>query len=228
LAVLIPASINDQLTVILQAYSEDSASVRDETLSVYRVLSTQLGYALDNCQVRSSYESIRNELKTVSAQALKKSWHSQLRFGQQVGFRYSNDELEANVAPSESANRAIAAGTIQLAEHPGESPTTSVAVPILIRDHALGVLDISFEGQGVSSDMLDLIEEISDRLALALENTRLLEENQNRAEQEHALSEITARVRSSSDIDGIMKVAAAEIGRALGVSDVLVQLRSER
>ena len=69
-----------------------------------------------------------------------------------------------------------------------------------------------------------LVEEAASRLALVLENARLLEEAQRQAEQEALLGQVTSRVRSSLDIDAVLQTAAKEVAYALGLSEVVVQL----
>jgi two-component system sensor histidine kinase/response regulator len=57
---------------------------------------------------------------------------------------------------------------------------------------------------------------LADQATIAFERIRLLEEAERRARREQLLREITARVRSSADVDMIMKTAVQEVGRALG------------
>ena len=48
-----------------------------------------------------------------------------------------------------------------------------------------------------------------------------------RAEREHLVGDISAKVRSTTAVQDILSTAASELGRSLGVSEVIVQLRSE-
>jgi two-component system sensor histidine kinase/response regulator len=63
---------------------------------------------------------------------------------------------------------------------------------------------------------MSLLQTLADQATIAFERVRLLEDAQRRARREQLLREITGRVRSSADIDTIMKTAVQEIGRALG------------
>ena len=86
-------------------------------------------------------------------------------------------------------------------------------------------MDLRFANVTVSGEMVSLLEMTANRLALALENARLLEELQIRAGREHMVSEVSAKLRTSTDIDSILRAAAIELGRALNTTEVLVQLR---
>jgi len=61
-------------------------------------------------------------------------------------------------------------------------------------------------------------------LGLALESARLFEETQRMAERERLVSEITAKVRASMDVDIILQTAVRELGAALGTDRAFVQL----
>ncbi len=87
-------------------------------------------------------------------------------------------------------------------------------------------MDVRFEGKSIPNDVVPMLETITDRLALALENARLVEEIQNRAERERMIGDISAKIRSSADVDKVLRIAAEELGRSLGIPEVLVQLRT--
>jgi GAF domain-containing protein len=67
-------------------------------------------------------------------------------------------------------------------------------------------------------DEIQVVHTIVTQFSLALENARLIEETQRRAERERRISEITARIRSSNDPQVILQTAAAELSNALQVT----------
>lgn len=109
-------------------------------------------------------------------------------------------------------------------------PGAGLAVPIVLRGQTIGVLGIEDPdpdqaARGPWSDEeVSLLQEVGQQLALALENARLFEETQRRAERERLVTGITARIRSSTDMLGVLETTATELGKALGTSRVLVQL----
>ena len=105
----------------------------------------------------------------------------------------------------------------------------ALAVPIVLRGQTIGVLGIEDPAarQRWSDEEVALVEEVGQQLALALENARLFEETQRRAERERLITNITARIRSSTDMLGVLETTATELGKALGTSRVLVRLAPE-
>jgi PAS domain S-box-containing protein len=61
-----------------------------------------------------------------------------------------------------------------------------------------------------------LLGGIANRLSGYIENRRLFEQTQTRAEREQILREVTNRIRGSVDVQTIMRTAAQEVGQVLG------------
>jgi GAF domain-containing protein len=71
---------------------------------------------------------------------------------------------------------------------------SQVCLPFMVRNKVLGVLDIQANlPQAFSSDDIDVLQTLADQIAIAIENTRLLEETQAAVLQLEALSSIRTR-----------------------------------
>jgi GAF domain-containing protein len=78
---------------------------------------------------------------------------------------------------------------------------SEAAIPLLIRNNLLGVLDIqSDRAQAFTAEDLDVLETLSDQVAIAIENTRLLDESQATLLQLEALTSIRTREAWSQKI----------------------------
>jgi hypothetical protein len=65
---------------------------------------------------------------------------------------------------------------------------------------------------------------VAERLSLAIENATLLQATQRRADVERVTADISGKISSSTNFETILQTAAQELSRALGGSDVLVQI----
>jgi GAF domain-containing protein len=71
---------------------------------------------------------------------------------------------------------------------------SEVALPMLIRERVLGILDIqSDQPRAFSVDDIDVLQTLADQVAVAIENTRLLEESQTALMQIEALTTLRTR-----------------------------------
>ena len=64
-------------------------------------------------------------------------------------------------------------------------------------------------------------------MGLIIENSRLFSEAQSRATRERRAREITARMRQSLDIETVLQTAVREMGEALELRDVTIQLLAD-
>jgi methyl-accepting chemotaxis protein PixJ len=101
-----------------------------------------------------------------------------------------------------------------------------LAAPIRLRGQNIGsiLLRQDQDEEPWSPDEVALMEEISDQIALALENARLLEETQRRAARERLVGEITTRMRESLDVEAVLQTAAREMRTALDLEEAEVRI----
>jgi len=70
-----------------------------------------------------------------------------------------------------------------------------------------------------------LLETVASRVSLALENTRLVAEAQQRAERERVISQVSTKMRETLDIETILKTAVKEMRKSLALSGAEVRLQ---
>lgn len=212
----------------LDVQSDQESAFGEDDVRVLTTIADQLAMAIDKVNLLSQLKTSLAEVEASYQQYTRKAWHAHLRSAKRnYAFRYHRQHIEViedgyvSVEDALRANRAVIT-TQEAADH---HPQTLVAVPISLRGEPLGVLNLRFDASYVPQDTVDLLENTANRLALALENARLLEELQQRAERERQIGSIVSKVRSRADIDSILRTTAEELGRSLGVAEVLVQLK---
>lgn len=108
-----------------------------------------------------------------------------------------------------------------------QSGQRPVAVtPLSVRGEVIGALGVYDDpAHPLGKKDLDLIEAVSEQVALALENARLFDQNQRDAEREHTLNRITSRVRSARSVDEVLAIAAQELRMATGASRSMIEIQ---
>jgi GAF domain-containing protein len=99
-------------------------------------------------------------------------------------------------------------------------------MPILVRAQAIGALRLgkSESGQTWTDEDIQTASIITEQVGTALESARLYADISERAERESAISDITAKIGASVDLDMILRTAVGELGNALGDTEVILQL----
>jgi GAF domain-containing protein len=105
----------------------------------------------------------------------------------------------------------------------------TLVTPIRLRGRVIGALGLqdSRAARIWSEDEIALVETTAAQVAQALEVAHLLDKTQRLARREQLVSEITSKIRSAPDINGILHTAVEEMRRALGVSHGLIRLGTE-
>jgi GAF domain-containing protein len=226
----LPLKVSNVVIGALDVQSVEENAFGYEDVQTLQTIADQLAVAIDKAGLMLKLQETIKELEASNTREISRSWRSFLKSTRR-NYAYSlrHSVFETDTLESDEARDALKQGRSIIAHLAADSdsntPSTVVAIPIKLRNQVLGVMDLRFGNVSVSEDLVNLLETTANRLALALENARLLEELQIRAGREHMVSDISAKLRTSTDIDSILRAAAVELGRALNTSEVLVQLR---
>lgn len=228
----LPLRSGERTIGALDVQSVEPNAFSQEDVRILQTIGDQLAIAFEKTRLVDQLSRSLEELNVSQRVTTFKAWRTHLRnTRQKLAYRYRDSRLDNQVALTPHAQEAQETSqsvmkVVGSLDGQGR-PITVLAVPIKVRNQVLGVVDIQFAGANVSPDLVSLIEGTVNRLAVSLENARLLEEIQFRAERERLVSEISSKVRAAPDIDNVMRIAVQEIGKSLGVSEVMIQLRKE-
>ncbi|HNA87758.1 MAG TPA: GAF domain-containing protein [Anaerolineales bacterium] len=101
-----------------------------------------------------------------------------------------------------------------------------IAVPILLGDELLGVIDMQDDIVGdIYPEDIEYLTAIANQVAIALQNSRSFSQARQKAERESLILSISQKIQSEATVDSALQVTVREIGRALG-ANVRVKLKS--
>lgn len=185
-----------------------------EVMSVLQIVTDQLAVAISSARlVRQLQETLR-QVEVVYGDYTRKAWLTAAqRMAGVSGYRFSGLDLEA-----------VRDGA------PTAAPATAAThrIPLRLREQTIGEIALQFEGEAPGAETLEIYDEIGSRLALLLENARLLQEAQNLAAREQQINAIATQARSSVNLDAILRNTVREIGLAFGASRTYIQLMPGR
>jgi PAS domain S-box-containing protein len=100
-----------------------------------------------------------------------------------------------------------------------------LAVPLMVGERVLGVLDIqSDQVNHFSDEDVSIQAVLASQVAVALQNARTYAQTQRQAEYEALINTISQKIQSTTSVENALQVAVRELGRALGASRTSVQL----
>lgn len=212
---ILPLRVADKVIGVLDAHSREANAFNPEIRSVLQILADQLATAISNTRQLTETEQTLRQLEIATGQYTKEAWHdvSQRNKGAQ-GYRYRGVGVEplGDTDYENSSEPAL------------EPHGTQLSVPIRLREQIIGNLSLHVERDEMLPETTTLAESVAERMALALESARLLEDSQRRAEQERLIARITTRMRESLEVDRVLGTAIQEISQAFGDAAIEIQL----
>lgn len=245
-AVAAPLLARERLLGILNVQSRQPNYFTEDDVNIQAALAVQVATALGNARsleetksLTTSLERQLEEINTLQRAMTHQGWQAFMTAKERPvqGYKFARDdllplsrqELAAEewplVAPSPQAGRGGAA-----------------VLPITTRDVAVGALAVrSPSGQPLNNEQRQLLADISNSVAEALERARLFEEAeisreqaeraltaaQRRTEELAIINEIVTKLGSSLDMQRSMQIVADGLAEALGVEQVRITLVDE-
>ncbi|MBN1873477.1 MAG: GAF domain-containing protein [Anaerolineae bacterium] len=212
-----------EFMAVLYIRSGEHAVFQVMDRTVLQTLTDQLSVALQNVillqQARAQIESMNvNQL-----QYTQKVWQD--LFARGAVFASGPRSIEAKEHISPVVLQAVRESK-PMVDNVTENVPSILAVPIKMRDEVIGVVDIQHSEPGLSwsQEELALVNAVVGQLGTALDSARLYQDSQRRAEREQITGNITTAMRASLDIETVLETAVREIGAALKLHDLTIEL----
>jgi len=102
---------------------------------------------------------------------------------------------------------------------------SEMAVPLIVGDQVLGVLDIQSDRlNAFSEEDASIQTTLASQVATAMQNARSFVQAQQQAEHEARLNVISQKIQSATTVDAVLQIAARELGHTLGAPITIAQL----
>ncbi len=230
----LPLRSRGQVLGALTVQSEAPKAFDKQFVSVLQSIADQVAVALENSLLYAQSQEALEAERRAYGRVSELEWQKLFRSREILGYRYKNSQITPSRGNWYPEMVAAAKTGVPIQDSDG-----NLAMPIKIRDQIIGVLrfhkDVgnhSSNGEETedtrkmvwSNEEIYTLENILIQVSQAVENARLYQETQRRAAQELMSGEITARMRTSLDLDAVIRTAVREFGDRLGATKVEVIL----
>ena len=207
--IALPLKSGDQILGVLDIQSVEPNAFSQEDTNTLPILADQIAIAIQNAILYERSQRALQEAEITSNQASDQAWREYTATIQTKGYRYNGIRPEAlkESLPSNNGN-----GTLN---H-----------PVQLRGRTIGRLELkaSNPSRRWTEDELAILEATAERVAIALEGARLLEDAQKRAARESFLSDIASKLGTSFKLDSILRDTVEELGQTFRGSTISFQL----
>lgn len=224
--IALPLKTGQEVFGVLDVQSIERGAFSQDDIALLSALADQVSTAIQNTRLYDETRRTLRELQVVQQQYLQDAWSKLVQersaAGFEVAFGQINPLRRAEIDTLEPALENQAGWAAKA------SDSGKMVIPIGLRGQVIGVINLqeAEPGRSWSQEELDLARAVADQVGLALENARLLEETQRRAERERLVADITTKMRAVNDPQLILETAAAELRNVLRVKSVQVRLQN--
>ena len=237
---VLPLKVGAKVIGVIDVQSKETGSFDEETSYVLQIVSDQLAIAIQNTRLIEEMARRVEELQRLYGTYTQASWKTYQQRASELtgaaggqGYRYRRLEIEPVMGEIPLIKEAIQIGqpvlqepeNIQAKQGDGDaSQTNALAVPIKVRGQTIGAIEVQFSGQPLTSEVVATYEEIASRLALVLENARLLQDAQSLARREQQINVLSSRIRNTINLDAILQNTVRELGKAFDSTRTFIHL----
>lgn len=217
--IALPLIITNEVIGVLDVQSNQANAFSNEDIELLTILADQVSVAIRNARQFQQTRKALLEAETIYRQYIQKEWRSLATDRKNAGYEFTTSGLR-----SLGKDEALA-----LMPTENASAARQVSIPVKLRGQTIGYLTVNSNREAeLQKDEIDIAQATADRVALAIENARLLESSQDQAARERTLGEITSKIGASVNLRNVLQTAVEELGRVLPGSDVIIQLESSQ
>jgi GAF domain-containing protein len=206
---VLPLKVKELVIGALDIQSEQANAFTEEDVSILSILADQVAVAIQNAySAEQALNALRNA-EIASRQLSGRAWEGYSETLEVRGYRYDGvkpEPVKEKGDMSEGRN--------------------SLSIPIRVRGYTIGHLKLTPPDAARlwTEDEIAMAEATADRVALALEGARLLDDAQRKAAREAFLSDISAKLGTSFQLDSILRDTVQELGENFANATVSFQL----
>ena len=190
-------------------HSDQPKAFDAQDAEVLQTLSDLVAISFDNVRLINETKSLVSQLEINTSFQERRTW-SKFTTRQKPAYQYP----PAGVRPVFSVE--------------SDDVTEGLRVPLILYGQTIGTITLKRKG-GIaewSDRERMLVEKIADQVALALENSRLVDEAQKGALRDQMIANISSRVRETLDVESVIRTATTELRRVFDLKEAEINIGS--
>jgi GAF domain-containing protein len=203
----LPLRVGGEVIGALDVQSIHPNAFTAEDVPVFQTMADQLAVAIENTRLFEQAQGNLEAIQRLNQQLTGDAWRAYMAGRVQtapLGYRAGEMGLEP----------------LRDGVEKGEPQPDMISLPLTVRGESIGAIDIrpKEDREELDQDVQAMLEAVAERVAVALDSTRLAEQAQRTAWREQIVNQISAKLQRSQDLQAILHTALIELGRAMGMS----------
>ena len=211
----LPLSVGNTVIGALDVQSTVPNAFTQEDINIMSTLAGQVSSVIQNTRLFEESRTALANAEQAYHQITGQTWSNIKRITPLVGYRFDGTKPEP-------LNQRVSGNQTEVQED-------ALSLPVQLRNTTIGNLKIKAPSKDYewTEDEITIIQATAERVALAVENARLLIESQKQAAKEQVIGEISSKIGASINLDNILQTTIREMGRILPGAEISIQVEKE-
>ena len=204
---MLPLTVRGNVIGVLDVHSDQLQSFNTQDAEILQTLADLVAISIDNVRLINETRSLAFQLETTTSLQTRETWRK-FTSRHKPAYQYT----PAGVRPLFSRNK----------------PENEDGLRIPLTLHGQNIGGIVLKRKGVTATWSEreriLVEKVAEQVALALENSRLVDETQKNAMRNQIIANISTRVRETLDVESVIRTATTELRRVFDLKEAEVSI----
>ncbi len=217
--VALPLRIGNKNIGALDVQSADIETFSQEDIYILSTLADQVAVAIENARLFEQTRQALDQAESIYRRYIEQSWQQFSGRKNLAGFEFDGKKTGA-----------LDPARVQNAADESREQANAISIPLVVGGQAIGALNVRPQdpGRRWAEEERDLLQGITTRAALSLENARLLEDAQRRAARERAIGELASKIGARTKIDSILQTTVEELGRQIRNAEISFEINPQQ
>ncbi len=206
---VLPLTVRNNVIGILDMHSDQPQAFTMQDAEILQTLADLVAISIDNVRLIGETRNLVRQLESNTSEQTHETW-TKFTSRRKPAYQYT----PAGVRPLFVNNKQNAAD--------------GLLVPLVLHGQTIGKIVLKRKGAVASWSERErsLVEKVADQVALALENTRLVDETRKSALRDQVIANVSARVRETLDVEAVLRTATTELRRVFDLKEAEISIGS--
>jgi GAF domain-containing protein len=206
----VPLSVRGNIIGVFDMHSDQVQILDTQDVEIIQTLADLIAISIDNVRLIDETQTLVEQLRFYNSSQTVETWSKQTN-RRSPAYQYT----PAGVRPIFSA-----------AKKDDETAPGSLLIPLSLQGQKIGTIKLRRKGYSMSWSEKEkvMIEKIGEQIALALENSRLVDEAQKNAQRDQLIANISSRVRETLDVEAVIRTASTELRKVFDLKEAEISI----
>jgi GAF domain-containing protein len=205
----LPLTVRKNVIGILDIHSDQPQYFNIQDAEALQTLADLVAISIDNVRLLNETKNLMRQLEANTFTQTRETW-TKLTNRRKPAYQYTPAGVRPIFANSQQRD------------------PDGMHIPLVLHGQSIGNITLKRKGATASWSERErvLVEKVAEQVALAIENSRLVDETQKSALRDQVIANISTRVRETLDVESVLRTATTELRRVFDLKEVEVSIGS--